>query len=147
MTPAVPAEEAGEAGFEERSSIIQQLMADLEQAVLEVDAVLKDSIDSLRDDAPGKKEARRELAHQLVVGAWLNRENPDWDPADLSTHRPLTNDPLLAMLEQWSGEVDAASEQAAPQQPAPDRAGPLACTEAQSSTGSASSRSSPRARS
>ena len=109
--------EARKTDFEERSHLIQQLMADLEQAVGEVDAVLKDSIDALRSDAPGKKETRRELAQQIVIGAWMNRENPDWDPADPATHRPITDDPLLAMLAQWNADVDAAAaflEQAAP---------------------------------
>lgn len=114
-SPAATTEEAGKADFEERSRLVQQLLADLEQAVGEVDAVLKDSIDSLRSDAPGKKEARRELAHQIVIGALMNRENPEWDPAEPTTHRPITDDPLLAMLAQWHSQVDAAAEpQAAP---------------------------------
>jgi hypothetical protein len=134
--PAAADDAAGTTDFDERSRLVQQLMADLEQAVGEVDAVLKDSIDSLRSDAPGKREARRELAQQIVDGAWMNRENPDWDPAEPATHRPITDDPLLAMLAQWSSQVDAAA--------AALHAGP---PEAQSSTGRASSRSSPRARS
>lgn len=95
--------------FEERSHLVQQLIADLEQAVIEVDAVLKDSIDTLRSDAPGTNEARRELAHQFVVGAWMNRENPAWDPADPATHRPITDDPLLAVLTQWIGQMEEAA--------------------------------------
>jgi len=106
----VTTETASQTDFEARSLLVQQLMADLEQAVNEVDAVLKDSIAALRSDAPGKKEARRELAQQIVIGALMNRENPDWDPTDPATHRPVKGDPLLAMLAQWSSQVDTAAE-------------------------------------
>ncbi len=103
------AEATSKTDLEERGRLVQQLMAHLEQAVGEVDAVLKDSIEALRSDAPGKKEARRELAHQIVIGAWMNRENPEWDPADPATHRPIADDPLVALLAQWSNQAEAAA--------------------------------------
>lgn len=112
-----PERPADEPDLEERSCLVSQLMADLDQAVVEVDAVLKQSISALQGDDPGQAAERRELAHEIVIGALLNRENPDWDPAEPSTHRPLPDDPLLAMLAQWNADVDAATaflEQAAP---------------------------------
>jgi hypothetical protein len=114
LSPEWPADEPD---FEERSSVVSQLMADLDQAVMEVDAVLKQSIRALRSDDPRQAAERRELAHEIVIGALLNRENPDWDPAKPSTHRPLPDDPLLAMLAQWNADVDTTAAplaQAAP---------------------------------
>lgn len=42
---------------------------------------------------------RRELAHMLLVGALLNHDNPDWDPADPSTDRANDDDPFIALLQ------------------------------------------------
>lgn len=42
---------------------------------------------------------RRELAHMLLVGALLNHDNPDWDPADAATDRANADDPFIALLQ------------------------------------------------
>jgi hypothetical protein len=42
---------------------------------------------------------RRELAHMLLVGALLNHDNPDWDPADAATDRANEDDPFIALLQ------------------------------------------------
>lgn len=41
---------------------------------------------------------RREFASMLLIGALLNRENPDWNPADPCTDRANFDDPLVTLL-------------------------------------------------
>lgn len=52
----------------------------------------KRSLNALADE-------RMALARDIVTGAWLNRNNPQWDPTQPETHRPDPNDPLLAILQ------------------------------------------------
>ncbi|MGZ3240062.1 MAG: hypothetical protein ACXWIN_06850 [Burkholderiaceae bacterium] len=42
---------------------------------------------------------RRELAKMLLLGALLNHDNPDWNPADASTDRADHDDPFIALLQ------------------------------------------------
>lgn len=42
---------------------------------------------------------RRQLAQMLLVGAMLNHDNPDWNPADASTDRANYDDPFIALLQ------------------------------------------------
>jgi hypothetical protein len=42
---------------------------------------------------------RRHLAQMLLVGALLNHDNPDWNPADASTDRANHDDPFVALLQ------------------------------------------------
>lgn len=44
-------------------------------------------------------QERQELAELLVIGALLNRDNPDWDPRNSQTHRPNYQDPLVQLLQ------------------------------------------------
>ena len=44
-------------------------------------------------------QERRELAEALVIGALLNRDNPDWDPQNPATHRPNYQDPLVQIMQ------------------------------------------------
>lgn len=44
-------------------------------------------------------QERRELAEALVIGALLNRDNPDWDPQNPETHRPNYQDPLVQLMQ------------------------------------------------
>jgi hypothetical protein len=100
---------------DDRPQAIPRLMLQLEQAVDEIDAVLEAGADLLPATA-ADPAARRELARQIAIGALLNRDNPEWDPADPATHRPIPDDPVLAMLEGWSADIEAAAalEPAAP---------------------------------
>ena len=109
--------EAGKTDFEERSHLVQQLMADLEQAVGEVDAALKDSIDELRSDAPGKKETRRELAQQIVIGAPAKRGTTPLPKAHAgrnvafhrrATSRRATSLPTAPVPAVWPGHDEKA---------------------------------------
>lgn len=43
-------------------------------------------------------QERRELAEAMIIGALLNRGNPDWDPKKPETHRPNYKDPLVQLL-------------------------------------------------
>lgn len=72
---------------------VQQAMDGLDLAVSEVVRMLTAS-----GMGGGQCE---DMARQLLMGAWLNRHNSDWNPLDPSTHRPDPNDPLLALLSQW----------------------------------------------
>lgn len=40
----------------------------------------------------------REAAELLVIGALINKDNPDWDPADPASSVEVRESPLLAML-------------------------------------------------
>jgi hypothetical protein len=91
---------------EPRDPAIHRWVHQMEQAVDEVEAVLKNGADLL--PAAGTDAQRRELARQIVIGALLNRDNPDWDPADPATHRPIPDDPLLVLLDGWRADIEAA---------------------------------------
>jgi hypothetical protein len=87
-------------------ALLQQVMGGLEAAVGEVALMLKASGTAGAGDCQA-------MARQIVMGAWLNRNNASWDPTDPSTHRPDPNDPLLPALSQWGGAVPAAAQGAA----------------------------------
>lgn len=72
------------------------LLRDLEEAVDRTDRALSEP-DAPPLDEPAATD-RRQLARQLVIGAWLNRNNPHWDPLVPETHAPDPNDPLVAVL-------------------------------------------------
>ena len=38
------------------------------------------------------------IAHQLIIGAMLNHDNPSWDPLDPSTHKPNFDSGLVQIL-------------------------------------------------
>lgn len=82
-------------------ALLQQVMGGLEVAAGEVAQMLKASGTAGAGDCQA-------MARQIVMGAWLNRNNASWDPTDPSTHRPDPNDPLLPALSQWSGAIPAA---------------------------------------
>lgn len=52
-------------------------------------------------------QQRRELAEDLVIGALLNRDNPDWDPRNPATHRPNLQSPLIQLLQTKIGGQQA----------------------------------------
>lgn len=70
----------------------QYILRDIAEAVASVEEVLH------RESSDMPLDARKSLARDLVIGAWLNRDNPEWDPTQPSTHKPIPNDPLLAIL-------------------------------------------------
>ncbi len=80
--------------------LVEDLLADVEQtmAALEMSLMTPGA-------TPQQQAMCRELAQDLVIGALLNRDNPEWDPDDPSTHRPLQDDPLLALLADWAAEL------------------------------------------
>ncbi|GKS74484.1 hypothetical protein AVME950_06330 [Acidovorax sp. SUPP950] len=108
---ASPLETAGDAPpppFDERALLAHYVLRDFEQAVANVEQQLYESepAPDASSESPPTQEAlealaeeRRALARDIVIGAWLNRNNPDWDPTRPETHRPDPNDPLLAILQ------------------------------------------------
>ena len=52
----------------------------------------------------------RELAEMLVVGAMINKNNPDWDPADPSTCMKMGQEGSLLSLMQFDLDGAAAQE-------------------------------------
>ena len=55
----------------------------------------------------------RELAEMLVIGALLNKDNPDWDPADSATCKNTGQSALLSLLQfedEGEGEDTDAEE-------------------------------------
>jgi hypothetical protein len=103
--PALPQLKGGEPPppFDERALLAHYVLRDFEHAVDGVEQELRaaDQAEQAKkkgpeDDAVAK--SRRDLARQIVIGAWLNRNNPEWDPERPETHRPDPNDPLLQIL-------------------------------------------------
>jgi len=90
------------------------LLRDLEEAVDRTDRALAEPGAPPLDE-PAATE-RRQLARQLVIGAWLNRNNPRWDPLVPESHSPDPNDPLVAVL------AAVANGDAMPLAAAPDKA-------------------------
>lgn len=52
----------------------------------------------LARDRENAARERRELAQDLVIGALVNIDNPDWDPLDPSTSRNSASSTFLALL-------------------------------------------------
>jgi|GEM_PF-5182550 len=102
--PAVPLFKGGQPPpFDERALLAQYVLRDIESAVDGVEQELRAAENpeqsnkkSAENDAVVK--SRRDLARQIVIGAWLNRNNPEWDPGRPETHRPDPKDPLLEIL-------------------------------------------------
>ena len=82
----------------EASHVIERLLRDFERTVEDTEKTLAALDEGLPFD-PHAADARRELARQLVVGAWLNRNNPEWNPSQPETNRPDPEDPLFAILQ------------------------------------------------
>lgn len=72
------------------------LLRDLEEAVDRTDRALSEPGAPPLDEPAAAQ--RRQLARQLVIGAWLNRNNPRWDPLVPESHAPDPSDPLVAVL-------------------------------------------------
>jgi hypothetical protein len=72
------------------------LLRDLEAAVDRTDLALSEPGAPPLDEPAAAQ--RRQLARQLVIGAWLNRNNPRWDPLVPESHAPDPSDPLVAVL-------------------------------------------------
>jgi hypothetical protein len=106
VAPAVPRPEGHQPppAFDERALLAHYVLRDFEIAVNKVDEELRaadkleQNKDGAEDDAVAK--SRGELARQMVIGAWLNRNNPEWDPTRPETHRPDPNDPLVAIFKE-----------------------------------------------
>lgn len=90
------------------------LLRDLEAAVDRTDLALAEPGAPPLDEPAAAQ--RRQLARQLVIGAWLNRNNPGWDPLVPESHAPDPNDPLVAVL------AAVANGDARPLAPAPEKA-------------------------
>ncbi|MDA8447415.1 hypothetical protein [Paracidovorax valerianellae] len=116
-TDAPPAGNAADAPplFDERALLAHYVLRDFEQAVANVEQELRDAepapdaqaeSPATEDDLNAMAEERRALARQIVTGAWLNRNNPQWDPLEPETHRPDPNDPLLAILQSVQEPAD-----------------------------------------
>lgn len=56
-------------------------------------------ISSASRHAAQDAQERRKLAEAIIIGALLNRDNPDWDPKKPETHRPNYQDPLVQLLQ------------------------------------------------
>lgn len=104
VAPAVPQLNGGEPPppFDERALLAHYVLRDFEHAVDGVEQELRaadkpDQADQGTEDEAVAK-SRRDLARQIVIGAWLNRNNPEWDPERPETHRPDPKDPLLEIL-------------------------------------------------
>lgn len=89
--------------FDERALLAHYVLRDFESAVDGVEQELRAADNpeqankkEVKDDAVAK--SRRDFARQIVIGAWLNRNNPEWDPERPETHRPDPKDPLLDIL-------------------------------------------------
>ena len=94
------------------------LLRDLEQAVDRTELALSEpGAPPLDEQATAQ---RRQLARQLVIGAWLNRNNPGWDPRVPESHAPDPNDPMVAVL------AAVANGVVAPLATAPEKAAPAA---------------------
>ncbi|MDA8454219.1 hypothetical protein M4R22_05535 [Acidovorax sp. GBBC 3334] len=123
--PALPPGDPGEP-FDERALLAHYVLRDFENAVAEVEQTLRaaDADMAAAAGTPGAggdtddeaaTQRRQDIARSIVTGAWLNRHNPDWDPALPETHRPDPNDPLLALLKDIAAKdgAGAAAEAAA----------------------------------
>jgi len=86
--------------FDGLAAIIEKVAESLPIAPQQVNTKSKDfkqmSIAS-RHNAFAAKE-RYELAEAIVIGALLNRDNPDWNPMDPSTHRMDNQNALTQLL-------------------------------------------------
>lgn len=99
------------------------LLRDLEQAVDRTELALSEPDSQPLD--PQAAAQRRQLARQLVIGAWLNRNNPGWDPRVPESHAPDPNDPMVAVLAAVANgaatPLTTAPEKAASAAPRPAR--------------------------
>jgi len=73
------------------------VLRDLEQAVDRTERALSEGDPQAPQDEQAAAQ-RRLFARQLVIGSWLNRNNPAWDPMVPESHAPDPGDPLLAVL-------------------------------------------------
>jgi hypothetical protein len=103
------------------------LLRDLEQAVDRTELALSEPDAQPLD--PQAAAQRRQLARQLVIGAWLNRNNPGWDPRVPESHAPDPNDPMVAVL------AAVANGAAEPLTTAPENAESAASRPARCATG------------
>lgn len=87
--------------------LLSYVVADLEMAIDQVEdflvqQMLEEGVEA--DDMTDEQwNECRELAESVVVTAWLNRDNPLWDPLDPSTHQPAEHDPLRELLVGYGG--------------------------------------------
>ena len=84
---------------------IEQMVSRVASMLAADDAAPKPAVGGglaeLAGAADARREAarlRRELAMELVVGALLNENNPDWDPRDPSTCRAAFDSEVLQLL-------------------------------------------------
>jgi hypothetical protein len=84
------------AGPDLQAMLSYYLLRDLEQEVVHAEQALSNPNGPPLD--AGAIDPRRQLARQLVIGAWLNRNNPNWDPLVPESHCPDPQDPLVAVL-------------------------------------------------
>ncbi|MBW8828777.1 MAG: hypothetical protein JF606_04980 [Burkholderiales bacterium] len=105
VAPAVPQLKGGEPPppFDERALLAHYVLRDFESAVDRVEQELRAADNAEQANKKGAEddavaESRRDFARQMVIGAWLNRNNPEWDPQRPETHRPDPKDPLLEIL-------------------------------------------------
>ena len=105
LASAIPQLSGGEPPppFDERALLAHYVLRDFEHAVDGVEQELRAADKAEQADKKGTEDeavakSRRDLARQIVIGAWLNRNNPEWDPERPETHRPDPKDPLLEIL-------------------------------------------------
>jgi hypothetical protein len=89
-------------GFDVLRKLARDAMATL--AAMEVPQKTADAstdwrrFTGLARDRENSAKERRELAQDLVIGALVNIDNPDWNPLDPSTSRDSSNSTFLALL-------------------------------------------------
>lgn len=114
------------AALDLQSMLSYYLLRDLEQAVDRTEIALSEPDSQPLD--PQAVAQRRQLARLLVIGAWLNRNNPGWDPRVPESHAPDPNDPMVAVL------AAVANGAAMPLTTAPEKAASAAPRSARSAT-------------
>lgn len=89
-------------GYEVLRKLAQNAMAQL--AAMELPQKTVDAstdwrrFSGLARDRESAAKERRDLAQDLVIGALVNIDNPDWNPLDPSTSRNSSSSSFLALL-------------------------------------------------
>ena len=113
LDPAIFARMAANPSMAEAAARLQNQMGDALAAIIDGMAAnlpselpsKKSGAQSMREIATASRHAaqdaqeRRELAEAIILGALLNRDNPDWDPKRPETHKPNYQDPLVQLLQ------------------------------------------------
>jgi hypothetical protein len=89
--------------------VLRNLIADVMKALLEYEgpqAMAKGGPLNVRQlagvarDRESVARHRRELAQDIVLGALVNLDNPDWDPMDPSTSKDTQGNAFISFLKQ-----------------------------------------------